>query len=193
MGNSVTAAERVRALDLSADGYPSTQGITCLLRNPSHPDSKGKTLRLDDGRDLGYVVYGVKLPKQAEEEGKGKGKTKKKEKKEKEEKTEDESEKKPKEEGDEDEEDVVDEGKVRNVLYFHGNPGSRFFFLQEHAKIAKKALTRVIVVERPGYGLSSPKEDLLGFPPLMYSLLHPNLARFYPGWMTWKNLSTNSG
>ena len=133
----------------------------------------GKTVRLDDGRDLGYVVYGVKLPKQAEGEdeedeeeekgGKGKGKGKKKKaKKEKEAKAEDASEKQPKEAGEEDEaeEDVVDEGKVRNVLYFHGNPGSRFFFLQEHAKIAKKALTRVIVVERPGYGLSSPKEDL---------------------------------
>lgn len=124
----------------------TTRGAVSAEDLSTHSSSKKSPIILPSSHeDVDRKGEKEKEKEKEKEHEKEKGKEQEKEKEDREE---------------EDEEDAVDEGKVRNVLYFHGNPGSRFFFLQEHAKIAKKALTRVIVVERPGYGLSSPKEDL---------------------------------
>eukprot|EP00177_Eucheuma_denticulatum_P006117 GFKZ01011153.1.p1 GENE.GFKZ01011153.1~~GFKZ01011153.1.p1 ORF type:complete len:333 (+),score=48.35 GFKZ01011153.1:78-1076(+) len=42
------------------------------------------------------------------------------------------------------------------VLFFHGTPGTRFFFSKNHSEIAKRHGIRVVVPERPGFGLSDP-------------------------------------
>lgn len=51
------------------------------------------------------------------------------------------------------------------VVFMHGTPGTRLFFHSEHAQAAKAAAVRVIVPERPGFGLSTECEGrtLLGF------------------------------
>lgn len=51
------------------------------------------------------------------------------------------------------------------VVFMHGTPGTRFFFHSDHAKAAAAAGVRVIVPERPGFGLSSECKGrtLLGF------------------------------
>jgi pimeloyl-ACP methyl ester carboxylesterase len=53
----------------------------------------------------------------------------------------------------------------RTVLFFHGTPGTRFSFHPRHARVCKERGVRVIVVERPGFGLSGRCEGrtLLGF------------------------------
>lgn len=56
--------------------------------------------------------------------------------------------------------------RAKHVLVFmHGTPGTRFFFHTAHAKEAETVGVRVIVPERPGFGLSSECADrtLLGF------------------------------
>lgn len=42
------------------------------------------------------------------------------------------------------------------ILFLHGTPGTRFFWHPAHTIAAREARTRVIVPERPGFGLSSP-------------------------------------
>lgn len=44
----------------------------------------------------------------------------------------------------------------KTVLFFHGTPGTRFFFSHKHSEIAKGHGIRVVVPERPGFGLSDP-------------------------------------
>lgn len=42
-----------------------------------------------------------------------------------------------------------------HILFFHGTPGTRFFFSDAHSQYALEQGVRVIVPERGGYGLSS--------------------------------------
>lgn len=51
------------------------------------------------------------------------------------------------------------------LVFMHGTPGTRLFFHSEHAKVAAAAAVRIIVPERPGFGLSSECKGrtLLGF------------------------------
>lgn len=42
------------------------------------------------------------------------------------------------------------------LLFFHGTPGTRYFFSATHAAYAARCKVRVIVPERPGFGLSTP-------------------------------------
>lgn len=53
----------------------------------------------------------------------------------------------------------------RTIVYFHGTPGTRFFFHESHAKEAERVNVRIIIPERPGFGLSTPQPDrtLLSF------------------------------
>lgn len=44
----------------------------------------------------------------------------------------------------------------RTILFMHGTPGTRFFFTRTHSDYAAEHNVRVIVPERPGYGLSTP-------------------------------------
>lgn len=48
------------------------------------------------------------------------------------------------------------EKAVLTILFFHGTPGTRFFFSSRHATYAASHNVRVIVPERPGFGLSTP-------------------------------------
>lgn len=101
----------------------------------------------------------------------------KRKKKEKKKKKKDEK-KKDKEQSDEESTDTTEEDKestpsssnkredlppvpdgTMDVLFFHGNPGCRFFFTPTQAQACKAANLRVFVFERPGYGLSSPQPN----------------------------------
>jgi pimeloyl-ACP methyl ester carboxylesterase len=46
-------------------------------------------------------------------------------------------------------------GPARTIVFMHGTPGTRFFFHENHHKEALKAGVRVLVPERPGFGLST--------------------------------------
>lgn len=48
------------------------------------------------------------------------------------------------------------EKAVHSILFFHGTPGTRFFFSSRHEAYAASHNVRVIVPERPGFGLSTP-------------------------------------
>lgn len=45
------------------------------------------------------------------------------------------------------------------LLFFHGTPGTRFFFTASHAQLAHDHNIRVLVPERPGFGLSDPQPN----------------------------------
>lgn len=45
---------------------------------------------------------------------------------------------------------------ARTILFMHGTPGTRFFFSRSHAAYAATHNVRVLVPERPGFGLSTP-------------------------------------
>lgn len=45
---------------------------------------------------------------------------------------------------------------AHTLIFFHGTPGTRFFFTTPHSAAALAHSVRVVVPERPGYGLSSP-------------------------------------
>lgn len=53
----------------------------------------------------------------------------------------------------------------RTIVFFHGTPGTRFFFHNAHAKEAERVNVRIIIPERPGFGLSTPHPErtLLSF------------------------------
>lgn len=44
----------------------------------------------------------------------------------------------------------------RTILFFHGTPGTRFFFSRDHATFATTQNVRILLPERPGYGCSTP-------------------------------------
>lgn len=60
------------------------------------------------------------------------------------------------------------------ILFFHGTPGTRFFFSDLHSMHAASHGVRVIVPERPGYGLSPPvpKRSILDCANDVSALLH---------------------
>lgn len=45
---------------------------------------------------------------------------------------------------------------ARTILFMHGTPGTRLFFTHAHDAYAARHAVRVVVPERPGYGLSTP-------------------------------------
>lgn len=48
---------------------------------------------------------------------------------------------------------------TRTLLFLHGTPGTRFFWHRRHSDDAVRAGVRVIVPERPGFGLSTPDRN----------------------------------
>eukprot|EP01083_Nonionella_stella_P215398 775262_1 len=75
------------------------------------PSPDGNTHELDDGRMVGYKVYGC-----------------------------------------------LDDAETKeNIIFIPGTPGSRFFFPPSHSKDSAEHGVRVYVVERPGFGLSTPQ------------------------------------
>lgn len=50
----------------------------------------------------------------------------------------------------------LDADPSRTLLFLHGTPGTRFFWHARHSMEAERAGVRVIVPERPGFGLSTP-------------------------------------
>lgn len=47
----------------------------------------------------------------------------------------------------------------RTILFMHGTPGTRFFFSRTHEAYLHARNARVILVERPGFGLSTPNSS----------------------------------
>eukprot|EP00457_Paulinella_chromatophora_P012425 gb/GEZN01012634.1/.p1 GENE.gb/GEZN01012634.1/~~gb/GEZN01012634.1/.p1 ORF type:complete len:350 (+),score=35.00 gb/GEZN01012634.1/:158-1051(+) len=63
-------------------------------------------------------------------------------------------------------------GTVRDLIFIHGSPGSRLFFPSAHAESSKQAGVKVWVVERPGFGMSTPD------PALSYSSFAADISLF---------------
>lgn len=155
MGNAVDTNALLKEWELPASSFPSKEG--------------GK-VKLQDGRCLGYMVYGKQLEsvdegendKDNNKDNDNKGDSAVDEDQEagnnKKEKHRHGKEKKSVEE--EEESEKGDRGKeVRNIILFHGCPGSRFFFPAGDVPTLIKTNTRVVVLERPGFGLSDPQPN----------------------------------